>query len=272
MRADASSKKGRWLRMRDLIMRGWALWYRPRSLESVQEAQRAFEQALEIDPRSIDTRIGLAKILLAKVNQGWSSSFQQDLARAEQLLLEALERDTDLSIAHSTMRVLRRAQNRLTESRIESERAVALDPNDSFAHIQLGWIRLYLGDPAAGLAEGENALRLSPHDPQLWGYYLQLGWCQLLSNRVDPAIDLLIKSRAENQRLWLSHFGLAGALGLKGDLDAARTALAEMRKVNPKVDSLARFHELRPWGNSQYWALYEKTAASGLRRAGFPEK
>jgi TolB-like protein/Tfp pilus assembly protein PilF len=257
---------------RDLIMRGWALWYRPRSLESVQEAQRAFEQALEIDPRSIDARIGLAKMLLARVNQGWSSSFQQDLARAEQLLLEALERDTDLSTAHLTIGVLRRDQNRLTESRFEFERAVALDPNDSFAHIQLGWTRLFMGDPAAALAEGEIALRLSPHDPQLWGYYVQLGWCPLLSNQVDPAIELLIKSRAENQRVWLTHFGLAAALGLKGDLDAARTALAELRKANPKVDSLARVRELRPWGNSQYWALYEKTAAYGMRRAGFPEE
>src|SRR4029077_7635296 len=33
---------------RDLVMRGWASWYRPSSIANVQEALRAFERALEI--------------------------------------------------------------------------------------------------------------------------------------------------------------------------------------------------------------------------------
>ena len=49
--------------------------------------------------------------------------------RAEQLLLEALERDPNSSLAHEVMGMLRRFQNRLTESRIELETAVALDRN-----------------------------------------------------------------------------------------------------------------------------------------------
>jgi adenylate cyclase len=86
------------------------------------------------------------------------------------------------------------------------------------------------------------------------------------------AIDLFIKSRAANPRTWVTHFGLAGALGLKGDIDGAKTALAALLKIKPEVNSLARFRDFRPWGNPQYWALYEKTAAAGLRRAGFPDK
>ena len=27
-----------------------------------------------------------------------------------------------------------------------------------------------------------------------------------------------------------------------------------------------------PWGNTQYWSLFDKTAAVGLRRAGFPDE
>jgi hypothetical protein len=50
--------------------------------------------------------------------------------------------------------------------------------------------------------------------------------------------------------------------------DAARTALGELRKVN----SLARFRDLRPWDTAQYWEPYEKTAATGLRRVGFPDE
>ena len=49
---------------RDLIMRGWAWYYRPRSADTLREAQRAFERALEIDPGSVDARIGVAAILV----------------------------------------------------------------------------------------------------------------------------------------------------------------------------------------------------------------
>jgi TolB-like protein/DNA-binding winged helix-turn-helix (wHTH) protein len=39
---------------RDIIMRGWALYYRPPSPASRREAQRVFEQALELDAQSVD--------------------------------------------------------------------------------------------------------------------------------------------------------------------------------------------------------------------------
>jgi TolB-like protein/Tfp pilus assembly protein PilF len=256
----------------DLVMRGWAWWNRPRSAASHKQAQQAFERALEIDPSSIDARIGMARVLVENLVQGWSNFFEQDSARAERLLLEVLERHTRLSPAHLTMGMLRRVQNRLTEARVEFETAIALGAHDEFAHGQLGWTLLFLGLPEAGLIEGEKALRLSLHGPDRWGTYLQLGWCHLLSNGVEPAIDLLIKSRAANPRPWVTHFGLAAALALNDDLDGAKAALAESLKLNPEVNSLARFRAYRPWGNPQYWTLYGQSAAVGLRRTGFPNE
>jgi hypothetical protein len=46
----------------------------------------------------------------------------------------------------------------------------------------------------------------------------------------------------------------------------------ESLKLNPQVDSLARFRAYRPWGSPQYWALFEKTAAAGVRQAGFRDE
>ena len=259
---------------RDLVMRGWSLYHRLRSVASTQEARRAFERALELDPHSVDARIGIANVLLVNLVGNFAprshGSFEQDSVRTELLLLEAIESDPNNATAHSTMGLFRRIQNRLTESRIEFERAISLGANDGLAHAQLGWTLLFLGYPDAGLAASEKVLRLSPRDPTEWGTYLILGWCRLLLNQVDQAIDFLIKSRAANSRPWVTHFGLAAALGLKGDLDGAEAALAESLKLNPQVDSLAQFRAYRPWGNHQYWTLFEQTAAGGLRRAGFP--
>src|SRR5207245_929494 len=48
---------------RDLVMRGWAWWYRPASVANRHETQRFFERALDVDPRSFEARIGLARLL-----------------------------------------------------------------------------------------------------------------------------------------------------------------------------------------------------------------
>jgi TolB-like protein/class 3 adenylate cyclase/tetratricopeptide (TPR) repeat protein len=258
---------------RDLMMRGWASFYQPRSQANIKEVQRAFEQALALDPRSVDARIGLAMALTSIFTNGWSSSVQQDQARAEQLLLEALERDPDLSKAHNAMAVVRRTQNRLAEGRIESEKAIALDPNDADAQNNLGRQLMMMGQPEAAIPHIEKALHLSPHDPNIWVYYWGLGVCHLVLGRVDEAIDFFRKARAANPRLWFHHLWLAAALGLKGDLDEAKAALAESLKLNPQVDSVAHWRAQFPWlTNPPFWALLEKTWYVGLRRAGFPDE
>jgi adenylate cyclase len=254
-------------------MRGWACYYRPASVAIRQEAQRFFERALEVDPGSVDGRIGLARVLVAYLADGWSSNFQEDVARAEQLLLEALERDANRSMAHEAMGMLRRAQNRLSDSQIELETAIALNRNEAQAIFQLGQTMMWLGHPEAAIPHIEKAIRLNPHDPNSANFHRMLGLCHLYLGRVDEAIHLLRKARAGNPRFWFAHLYLAGALGFRGDLDEARVALAEAIKLKPEVNSLARFGAQYPWiTNPPYWALLEKTVNLGLRRAGFPEE
>jgi TolB-like protein/class 3 adenylate cyclase/Tfp pilus assembly protein PilF len=257
----------------DLVMRGWACYYRPASVPTRQEAQRFFERALEVDPRSVDGRIGLARVLVGYLADGWSSDFQKDVARAEQLLLEALERDANRSMAHEAMGMLRRAQNRLSDSQIEIETAIELNRNEARAIFQLGQTMMWLGHPEAAIPHIEKAIRLNPRDPNSANFYRMLGLCHLYLGQVDEAIDLLRKARAGNPRFWFAHLYLAGALGFRGDLDEARVALAEAIKLKPEVNSLARFGAQYPWiTNPPYWALLEKTVNLGLRRAGFPDE
>ena len=261
----------------DLVMLGWAWWHRPRSAATMQEARRAFERALEIDARSIDARVGLARVLSVDLAGNFAprpeTGFQDEGAeRIERLLIEAIERDPNNPTARATMGRLRRLQNRLAESRIEFETAIALDPNDSFSRVQFALTLLFLGEPAAAIPEAERAIRLSPRDPQLWGYYWPLGFCRLLLNEAEAAIELLTRARATNPRNWLTHFLIAAALGLNGDIDAAKTALGESLKRNPEVASLPGYRVFCPWGNTQHWSLFEKTAAVGLRRTGFPDE
>ena len=259
---------------RELIMRGWALYYLPYTPVRWQEARRDFERALEIDSRSSEARIGLASILSTKLADGWSPVLQEDTPRAERLLLEAVDKGgvSSRAAAHFTLGVLRQMQTRLSESRTEFETAVSLDPNNARTYLHLGETLLYLGQPEAGIPPLEQAIRLRPDDPDLAITYWTLGACQLLLGRADQAIDLLQTARAANARSWVLYFYLAGAYGLKGDLDRARSALAESLRLRPAVRSIARMRAENPWlSNPQYWALQESTLNLGLRRAGFPD-
>jgi adenylate cyclase len=251
---------------------GRALTVKPFSVASQQEALQAFERALAIDPGSVDAKMGIASILVSSVGTGWSNSVQQDKARAEQLLTEALDRNASSASAHLSMGYLRRLQDRLPESKIELEMAVEIDRNYAFALTQLGTTLTLLGQPDAAIPLTEKAIRLSPHDPAVQAAYWALGRVHLLLGHVDEAIDLLRKARAANPRLAYIQFTLAAALGLKGEIDEARAVLAEGLKLKPEWNTLARYHGAGCASCSpSYRALVEKTVDVGLRRAGLPD-
>jgi tetratricopeptide (TPR) repeat protein len=257
-----------------LIFKGWAAYHLPYSPLNWQDARHDFERALEIDSRSTEARIGLASILSGKLADGWSPVLQEDMPRAEHLLLAAVGGDaSNRATAHFTLGVLRQMQNRLSEARAEFETTISLDPIDEGAYLHLGETLLYLGQPEAGIPPLEQAIRLRPNDPKTAITYWALGTCQLLSGQVDKAIDLLQTARNENPRLWVPFFYLAGAYGLHGNFQAARSALAESIRLKPAINSLARMRAENAWlNNPQYWALQEKTLNVGLRRAGLPDQ
>ena len=107
---------------------------------------------LEIDPRSTDARVGIARVLVGRVANATSSrsyheaSVQQDVTRVERLLSEAIESDPNQPMAYAVLGLLRRTQARLSESRIALEKALTLDPNFEWANMQLGWTLMFLGE------------------------------------------------------------------------------------------------------------------------------
>ena len=168
---------------RNLVMRGRAFRFRPATEANRLDALLNFERALEIDPRSLDARIGVASTLVANLADGWSNSPEQDIARAEQLLIDVLETGLYSAWAHVVIGMLRRVQNRLDEAKMECESAIALDRNDAGALFQLGLTLMFLGRPEAATSYIEKALRLNPHDPNAANRLLGIGCVSSLFGR-----------------------------------------------------------------------------------------
>jgi len=185
------------------------------------------------------------------------------------LLREALDRDANRSMAHAAMGFLRRAEYRHAEAQAEFETAIAFDRNNAWAVRQLGNVFMFTGRPEPCIASAEKAIKLSPRD----GFtYMMLGKCHLLLGDVDEAMPLLRKAQALIPGYWGIHLKLAGALGLQGEIEEARAALAELVRLRPDLNSVARVRNIPYYRNPQFQVLHDRTVIQGLRNAGFPEE
>jgi tetratricopeptide (TPR) repeat protein len=129
--------------------------------------------------------------------------------------------------------------------------------------------------PEAAISYLEKGIRLDPRSPYILIGYNTLGRCHLSLGHTDEAVDLFRKARALNPGVWHVHLLLAGALGLRGDINEAKNEIAEALKLKPEASSIARWRAIQVsggWGNPQYQALFENNLYAGLRRAGFPEE
>jgi adenylate cyclase len=204
--------------------------------------------------------------LIGGVADGWSQSAKQDLARAEQLLLDVFHIDGGISYARTALGVLRRLQGRLNESQIELETATGLASNNPTAIGQLGLTLALQGRPEAAIPLLERSIRLAPYDPGTPFSHFMLGACHLLLDHIEESIICIRKARAGNPRLYYAHLALAAALGLKGDLEEASAALGQAREIRPEIGSLSDMRA--SFANPDFVTLFERTMCVGLRRAG----
>ena len=161
------------------------------------------------------------------------------------------------------------------QSQLGLQTAIALDQNNAQAIRQLGTTLLAQGKPEAAIPYLEKAIRLDWRGRNISNVYVNLGRCHLFLGRTDEAVDLFMKARMLSADIWYVHLDLAGALGLRGDIEEAKLELAEALKLKPEVNSIARWRAIavtQGFGHPQFQALREKTTYAGLRRAGFPEE
>jgi TolB-like protein/Tfp pilus assembly protein PilF len=261
---------------RDLVMRGWALYNRPVTPANREQAQQAFERALVIAPDAVDARVGLVAVVGENLAMNFSPDRERDITRADRLLEEVLERDPNHPRARAELGRLRRLQGRLAESRIDFDRALALDRNSPFALNQCGITLLFSGRPEEALPYFEKYLVINPRTSNLFFVYYWLGHALLLLGNAAEAIVYLRRSRSENPRSLGLTFPLAAALALKGNLDEAKHEWSEWLKFRPAANSMMRvaahFEPLGLWTPSpEYAALRQKTIDVGLRLLGVPE-
>ena len=159
--------------------------------------------------------------------------------------------------------------NRAAQGIAECERALTLDRNLARAHANIGIAKFLLGRGGETEAQMEHALRLSPRDTRVNIWSLFVGLAKLWQGADAEAIVWLRRSLEANRNQPTTHFNLAAALALVGELDEARATVQAGLALNPSF-TLRRYRTNTPSNHPVYLAGRERVY-EGLRLAGVPE-
>ena len=146
-----------------------------------------------------------------------------------------------------------------------ARRAVALGPNDAEAHAQLGNVLNWSGKPEEGKLYVERAMRLNPHYPYYYLFYL--GQSHYLLKNHEEAIKLMKRVVTRAPYFLPVRRHLAVLYTEVGLLKEAKAETATVLRIFPGAsieDERARcFYRWTPKLITRFFA--------GLRKSGMPE-
>ena len=177
----------------------------------------------------------------------------------------AVDLDDSLPLAHARLGWAYLANQRHDEAIAAGRRAVALGPNDAESHAQLGNIMNWAGKPEEGILLIEKAMRLNPHHP--FSYLFYLGHSHYLLGNREKAIALMnrVVTRAPNFLPVRRHLtALYQEVGLE---EEAKAQTAEVLRIFPGAsieDSRQRCLYVRE-------PVLLERFFDGLRKSGMPE-
>jgi TolB-like protein/Tfp pilus assembly protein PilF len=259
---------------RDYILRGRAERLKPPSRENRAAAIALFERALALDQDSVAAQSWLAIALTARILDLMASTAAADIVRAEGLAERALAASPRSPLARFARGQVLRSQHRYDEAILEYETAIALNRNWANAYSHLGWCKFMTGSLEELIPAQEQAIRLSPRDPQIGLYCSRIGCVHLLQSRTDEAIFWCERARNATPAHPQFRAFLASAFAIKGDMERAAAELAAARRLvgDDRYSTIARLRAAESWGGPEIRALVETTYFAGLRKAGMPEE
>jgi len=236
-------------RRRPVDLGAWALYRQGHAIlglkgwseESFSECADLLRQAIARDPDLAFAHAYLALILaighlVGLVNRGnWR---EEALAAAERAVaLDNQDSDVlgyvgcalaDMGDHHRGIGMLRRS--------------VELDPSNAQARAALGAALLQIGEEE-GIEHMRLGIRISPRDNRLaaWGALLARGLLNF--NRVSEAIEVADSACRCDDKIFLPRVVLTIARWVSGDLEGARAALDDARRIRPKlgIEDIRRF-------------------------------
>jgi adenylate cyclase len=251
----------------DLTMRGWATVWQGIQQQSITEkqdlyygARALFERALAIDPNYADALAGDAFVYMADYLYGWSPAGTDYEGKIIGQANRVIALAPDDPRGYNPKSLFLRMTHRENESIQVANDGLATNPNSPQLYTARSQAEVVLGRFDQAISDAEQAIRLSPRDPQVGLRHVIVGDAEVGLRRLDAAIEEYRKAIDVGYRNRVVN--MAGAYALQGNMEEAKSVLAEALRANPKLTLKMLMDR----------SLVLPALAEGLRKAGLPEE
>jgi TolB-like protein len=224
------------------------------------------EKAVAAYPDYAPARGMLGLRLAFASHTGWIAR-DEGLCAAREHALRAIALDDRDPWGHSALGYWAMMERRTEESIASFTRAVNLNPNSAAAHTNLSHIFAFAGKDREAIAHGEEAMRLSPFDPEMAFFFGGIAIAHYTAGRFSESA----RCATEALRLRPGFHGAqrqrAASLAQAGQIDEARACLATARREDPAL-SLDWIRTSVPYQTPELMERY----LEGMRKAGLDER
>ena len=201
--------------------------------EAHEQARQLLTQAIQQDPLYAAAYAQLGYLHWAAMATGWDPD-PRHIKKAAKLVHEALALDDSLSLAYITLGQLALWRDKQHAQALAAfDKAISLDPSFAFAHLEYGHVLTYAGEPKKAIKSVKKAMRLDPHYPPVWGWYLARAYT--LVARYDKARPLLQRVVTLSPDFIPAYADLA-VISIRSDQPKqAQAATAAIKRISPQT-------------------------------------
>ena len=246
----------------EMVSQANSLFWRLTKAEG-EAAIAILKQAVERYPDYAPAHSMLAFMMLVSAYVGWASGERQSqVKQAAALATRAAELDDSDPWAYFALGYVAYTMRRTDKAIEEFQRAIDLNPNFAAAHSYLSLALALAGQSDQAITHAEQAIRMSPHDPQNAVCFTALAAAHYQAGRYGEAVSFGRKALQQRSGWAPGHRIFCASLAQAGQIDEARTELDQLKELHPDI-SIAWIEKHVPYTAGPMAKFIE-----GMRKAG----
>ncbi len=222
----------------EYTLRGRALLARQSRSENF-EARKLFRRAIELDPNYASAYSGLGWTYYDTVQWGWTGSPQEAVQQAHGLAQKALSLEANDVYGRRLLASIYGLRRQHDLALIESERLIAINPNDAGSFAQQGMALTWLGRPDGAILALERALLFDPD--MKTDIFWHLGLAYYLKKRYADSAAVLERNIGRKDNPFWDYLLLAAVYAQMDRPEEAARAAEAVRRIDPRYKRLMRF-------------------------------
>ena len=234
--------------------------------EDCAVAVEPLQRAVETYPDYAPARGLLAFAQVFSAHMGWIDR-EQGMLPGRQQAIRAIALDDRHPWGHIALAYWAMMERRTEEAIAAFRRAVSLNPNSAAIHSHLSRGYAFAGHDREAIAHGEEAIRLSPLDPEMALFLGAIAVAHFAAGRYAQAIEHSLEAQRLRPGFQGSRRLLCASLANAGRVDEARLLLPTLRHEQPEL-SLAWIRANVPYQTAELMERF----LEGFRKAGLGEK